>query len=149
VLVALYLMVMGGMLLLRLWRGTRGKASLRGIAPLALVAGFLDAVTGGGWGALTTSSLVARHHEPRFAIGTAHAAKFFVSLAISLAFLWTLGFSHAQVVLGLMTGGVIAAPFAAWVTRHVPAKMMMGLVGAIVVLLGARNLAIAAGWIEG
>lgn len=149
VLVALYLMVLGAMLLIRVWRGKRGKPSLHGIGPLALVAGFLDAVTGGGWGALTTSSLVARHHEPRFAIGTAHAAKFFVSVAISVAFFFTLGFSHAQVVLGLMTGGVIAAPFAAWVTKHVPPKVMMGLVGAIVVLLGVRNLAVGMAWIGG
>lgn len=140
-LVAIYLMFLGARLLMRVWRKEGGQeAHARGMTPLALVAGFLDAMTGGGWGSLTTSSLVARHHEPRIAIGTAHAAKFFVSLAITLVFLVTLGFSHAQIVLGLMTGGVLAAPFAAWLTRRVPARILMGCVGSVVVLLGTRNL---------
>ncbi len=145
-LIALYLMFLGVLLLVRVWRGAQGEAHVRGMTPLALIAGFLDAVTGGGWGSLTTSSLVARHHEPRVAIGTAHAAKFFVSLTISLVFLTTLGFNNAQIVLGLMTGGVAAAPFAAWITRRVPARLMMGVVGTVVILLGMRTLAIFAGW---
>ena len=62
---------------------------------------------------MTPSVLVRGHDQPRVSLGTAHAAKFFVRLSISLVFLAALGFNHAQIVLGLMTGGVVAAPFAA------------------------------------
>jgi uncharacterized membrane protein YfcA len=139
-LVALYLLGLGVVLLRRAWRRKQGEASARGLVPLGLVAGFMDAVTGGGWGSLTTSTLVAQHHEPRFAIGTAHAAKFFVSLAISLVFLATIGFHHAQIVFGLMTGGVLAAPLGAWAVKRIqPRPLMLG-VGLLVVGLAARTL---------
>lgn len=139
-LVALYLLGLGLLLLSRAWRRTRGASTHRGLVPLGLVAGFLDAVTGGGWGSLTTSTLVAQHHEPRFAIGTAHAAKFFVSLTISLVFLLTLGFSHAQVVFGLMAGGVLAAPLGAWLVKRVRPRPLLLLVGLLVVGLSVRTL---------
>jgi hypothetical protein len=139
-LVALYLLGLGLMLLHRAWRRTRGESSQRGLVPLGLVAGFMDAVTGGGWGSLTTASLVAQHHAPRFAIGTAHAAKFFVSLTISLVFLATMGFSHARIVFGLMAGGVLAAPLGAWAVKRVqPRPLMLG-VGLLVVGLATRTL---------
>src|SRR4249919_588356 len=70
-LVALYLLGLGVLLLSRAWGRKRGASTRHALVPLGLVAGFLDAVTGGGWGSLTTSTLVAQHHEPRFAIGTA------------------------------------------------------------------------------
>lgn len=139
-LVALYLLVLGGLLLRRAWRGVVSPPRTRGMAPLGVGAGFLDAVGGGGWGALTTTSLLARHVEPRYAIGTANAAEFFVSLAITVVFLATLGISHTHVVLGLLLGGVIAAPFAAWLARRIPARPMMAAVGGLVVLVSLYNL---------
>lgn len=139
--IAVYLLGLGLLLLRRAWRGRSGEGSHRGLVPLGLAAGFLDAVTGGGWGSLTTSTLVARQHAPRFAIGTAHAAKFFVSLTISLVFLLTLGFHHAQVVFGLMAGGVCAAPFGAWLVRRVRPRPLLCAVGLLVVGLSARTLA--------
>lgn len=139
-LIAVYLLGLGALLLLRAWRGTRGIPSARGMAPLALTAGFLDAITGGGWGSLTTSTLLAQHHQPRYAIGTAHAAKFFVSLTITLVFLATMGFSHAQVVFGLMTGGVLAAPLGAWLVRRVRPRPLLLVIGLLVVALATRTL---------
>ena len=138
--IALYLLGLGVVLLLRAWRRTQGQTNLRGMVPLALVAGFLDAVTGGGWGSLTTSTLVARHHEPRYAIGTAHAAKFFVSLTISLVFLATFGFSHPQVVFGLMIGGVLAAPLGAWMVKRIRPRPLLLIIGLLVVGLSMRTL---------
>jgi uncharacterized membrane protein YfcA len=139
-LVAVYLLGLGVLLVWRASRKTAGQSRLDGMVPLGLVAGFLDAITGGGWGSLTTSTLVAQHHEPRYAIGTAHAAKFFVSLTISLVFLATLGFSHAQVVFGLMTGGVIAAPLGAWLVKRVRPQRMLLAVGLMVIGLATRTL---------
>ncbi|MCX7034000.1 MAG: sulfite exporter TauE/SafE family protein [Arenimonas sp.] len=139
-LVAAYLLVLGVLLVRRAWRGVRAPVRNRGNTPLGLGAGFLDAVGGGGWGALTTTSLLARHVEPRFAIGTANAAEFFVSLAISVVFLATLGISHTHVVLGLLVGGVIAAPFAAWLAKRIPARPLMAAVGTLVALVSLYNL---------
>ncbi len=139
-LVAVYLLVLGLLLLRRAWLGVRGAPRTRSMAPLGVGAGFLDAVGGGGWGALTTTSLLARHVEPRFAIGTANAAEFFVSLAITLVFLVTLGISHTHVVLGLLLGGVIAAPFAAWLAKRIPARPMMAAVGTLVIAVSVYNL---------
>lgn len=139
-LVSTYLLVLGVLLVRRAWRGVRVEPRLNGTAPLGLGAGFLDAVGGGGWGALTTTSLLARHLEPRFAIGTANAAEFFVSLVISAVFVATLGISHTHVVLGLLVGGVLAAPFAAWLAKRVPARPMMAAVGLLVAVLSVYNL---------
>jgi uncharacterized membrane protein YfcA len=139
-LVAIYLLVLGLLLLRRAWRGVRGVARSGGTTPLGLGAGFLDAVGGGGWGAMTTTSLLARHVEPRFAIGTANAAEFFVSLAITVVFVATLGITHGYVVLGLLVGGVIAAPFAAWLARRIPARPLMAAVGGLVVAVSLYNL---------
>lgn len=139
-LVAAYLLLLGLLILHRAWRGVRGQPRLRKVAPLGLGAGFLDAVGGGGWGSMVTTSLLARHLEPRIAIGTANAAEFFVSVAVSIVFLGTLGISHMHVVLGLMLGGVLAAPFAGWLTRRVPARIAMAAVGGLVVLLSLYNL---------
>ena len=85
-------------------------------------------------------AVMARHIEPRFAIGTANAAEFFVSAAISAVFVATLGISHVHVVAGLLVGGVVAAPFAAWLTRRLPARPLMAAVGVLVVLLSLYNL---------
>lgn len=139
-LVSAYLLALGALLVWRAWRGLRREARPGGRGWLGLVAGFLDAVGGGGWGPLTTSSLMARHLEPRIAIGTANAAEFFVSLAASVVFLAALGVSHVHVVLGLLVGGVLVAPFAAWLARRVPARPMMAVVGGVVCAVSLFNL---------
>lgn len=140
--IAAYLLALGVFLLYRAWKNRRPPAIVepRNTRRLAVTAGFLDAVGGGGWGSLTTTHLIAQHLPPRIAIGTANAAEFFVSLAISLVFLVTLGVSHTEVVLGLLIGGVIAAPFAAWLAKHMPARLTTGLVGGLVVVLSLINL---------
>ena len=139
--VVAWLGLMGLVILYRAWKGARPKPfSWKSPAPLGLVGGFFDAVGGGGWGPLTTSHLMARHLEPRIAIGTANAAEFFISLAVSVVFLATLGISHVHVVLGLLVGGVIAAPFAAWLTRRIPARPLMAFVGLLVSAVSVYNL---------
>lgn len=139
-LVSAYLLVLGLLLVWRAWRGRRREPRTASVVPLGLGAGFLDAVGGGGWGPLATTHLMARHLEPRIAIGTANAAEFFVSLAVSAVFLFTLGISHVHVVLGLLVGGVVAAPFAAWLARRVPARPMMAAVGLMVAGVSVYNL---------
>jgi hypothetical protein len=140
--VAAYLLVLGVSLVLRAWRNRTPDAALkpRRTKRLALAAGFLDAVGGGGWGPMTSTSLIAQNLPPRIAIGTANAAEFFVSLAISAVFIGTLGHVYGQAVVGLLLGGLIAAPFAAWLTRHLPARITTAAVGGLVSLLSVITL---------
>jgi len=139
-LVAAYLLGLGLLILWRAWRGRRGEHRPGRYLPLGLAAGFLDAVGGGGWGPLTTSHLVARHLPPRIAIGTANVAEFFVSLAVTVVFLGTLGISHVPVVAGLLVGGVLAAPLSAWLASRIPARPLMAVVGLLVSGVSLYNL---------
>jgi uncharacterized membrane protein YfcA len=104
------------------------------------VAGFLDAIGGGGWGTIVTSTMIARGVTPRFAIGTSNAVIFFVALATSLTLWLQLGTMRYDMVLALLIGGAAAAPIAAWVTSHVPQRAAATAVGVVVFVLGATGL---------
>ena len=138
--VSAYLLCLGGLII---WRAVRLHVPDAAKAPsvfLGLVGGFLDAVGGGGWGAMVTTTLIANRNEPRYAIGSASLAEFFVTAVATATFIVTIGLSLWPVILGLVAGGVLAAPFAALVARHVPARPIMLLVGVVVIALSARNL---------
>lgn len=107
---------------------------------LGIIAGFLDAVGGGGWGTIVTSTMIARGISSRYAIGTANAAEFFVSLATSITLWIQLDVMSYDMVLGLLIGGVAAAPFAAWITRHVPHRAAAITVSILVFALGLTGL---------
>src|SRR3954454_22868177 len=94
----------------------------RFLAPLGLVAGFVDATGGGGWGPVGTPALLASGRmEPRKVIGSIDTSEFLVSVAASLGFLLSLGSQgiDATWALGLLAGGLVAAPIAAWLVRHI------------------------------
>ncbi len=95
---------------------------------------------GGGWGPLVTSTLLGGGTAARTTIGSVNIAEFFVTLAISATFVATIGLSLWPIVAGLVVGGVIAAPFAAVATKHLPDRVLMIIVGIVVVLLSCRNL---------
>lgn len=107
---------------------------------LGLVAGFLDAMGGGGWGTIVTSTMVARGVTPRYAIGTSNAVVFFVALATSLTLWLQLGRMRYDMVLALLIGGAAAAPIAAWITSRVPQRAATAVVGLLVFVLGATGL---------
>ena len=107
---------------------------------LGSIAGFLDAIGGGGWGTIVTSTMIARGIPPRFAIGTSNAVDFFVALATSLTLWFQLGQMRYDMVVALLIGGAAAAPLAAWVTRHVPQRAAATAVGLVVFALGATGL---------
>ena len=142
--IALYLLSMG---VLILWKTLRGQPAerrdVRHVSILGLAGGFCDAVGGGGWGPVVTSTLVARGHNPRMTIGSVNLAEFFVTVAASVVFILTIGLSNWSTVLALIAGGVLAAPLAAYTTRLIPARALMGLVGALIVLTSLRTLALA------
>jgi uncharacterized membrane protein YfcA len=99
------------------------KLSAKFLTPLGLFGGFIDASGGGGWGPVTTSTLLSRGKTaPRTVIGSVSASEFLVAVSASLGFLVGLReeFLHnVPIVLGLALGGVIAAPFAAWLVSRV------------------------------
>jgi uncharacterized membrane protein YfcA len=110
------------------------------VAPLGLVGGFVDAIGGGGWGPIVTSTLIGQGQTPRYTIGSVNLAEFFVTLTISATFLATIGLDLFPIILGLIIGGIIAAPFAALATKHFPAKTLMLIVGSVIVLLSLRTI---------
>ncbi len=140
VLVAAWLLAMGAMLFARALHWRKEPARTDKVTVLGLFAGALDAIGGGGWGALTTTRLMARNLEPRIAVGTANAAEFFVTCAISAVFFGTIGITHWQMVAGLLVGGVVAAPLAAGFAHRLPARALLGTVGVVVMGLSAYNL---------
>lgn len=136
-----YLLLIGLFLLFRTARrdGPHRTEVPPGTAPLGFVAGFLDAIGGGGWSAITVTALVARGMEPRRVIGSVHLAKCVVSIAASVAFLFGIGSGHVVAVLGLIAGGILAAPFGAFFIRHIPARAATVLAGLAVLALGINN----------
>ena len=96
------------------------------VAPLGLIGGFLDAAGGGGWGAIVTSNLLVQGSNPRKTIGTVNTAEFFVTVTISATFLAALGWEAFTVAtLGLLIGGVIAAPFGAMIAKKAYPDMLL------------------------
>jgi uncharacterized membrane protein YfcA len=104
------------------------------VAPLGLAGGFLDAAGGGGWGAIVTSNLLVQGSNPRKTIGTVNTAEFFLTVTISATFIATLGWAaFTTATLGLLIGGVFAAPFGAMIAKRVNPDTLLTFVGALVV----------------
>lgn len=127
-----YLLVLAVVIVLRAVGRRIPRREVRRVGLLGGLSGFFDAIGGGGWGPLATSTLLAHGGRARTTIGTVSAAEFVVTLVISLTFLLTIGISHWQVVAGLLVGGAIAAPLAALLVRHVPERAVLGVVGLLV-----------------
>ena len=120
------------------WRGLLYPPKLKEakhIAPLGLVGGFLDAAGGGGWGPVVTSNLLVQGAEPRKVVGTVSAVEFFLTITVSAAFIWRLGVADlVGATLGLLIGGMAAAPFGAVAAKHIPAKAMLIMVGVVLTI---------------
>lgn len=111
------------------------------VAPLGLVGGFLDAAGGGGWGGIVTSNLLVQGSNPRKTIGTVNTAEFFVTVTISATFIVALGWEAFTVAtLGLLIGGVLAAPFGAFIAKRVNPDKLLTFVGALLTLTSLYGL---------
>ncbi|WP_183423512.1 sulfite exporter TauE/SafE family protein [Luteibacter sp. Sphag1AF] len=135
-----YLLVLGIVVLLRAVGRNVSHHRVRHKGVLGFVAGLLDAIGGGGWGPIATSTLLARGGAVRTTIGSVNAAEFVVTLAISLTLIFHLGIQHWQIVAGLLTGGVIAAPLAAWLVKSLPPRAVMAAVGTLVTAISIYQL---------
>jgi uncharacterized membrane protein YfcA len=121
------------------------------LAPLGLVAGTMDAIGGGGWGPVGTTTLLSTGRlEPRKVVGSIDASEFIVAIGGSVGFLLALGSQGIEwgYALALLVGGVIAAPFAAWLVRHMAPRLLGTAAGGMIVLTNTRTILIALG-VEG
>jgi uncharacterized membrane protein YfcA len=137
-LVAVYTLILGILIIQKALKKRVEKKPMTKIGWLAMAGGTLDSIGGGGWGPIVTSTLIARGRHPKYTIGSVNLAEFFVSLASSVTFISIIGFSHWQVVLGLILGGMVAAPIAANLSRRLPIKTMMIMVGTVIIIVSLR-----------
>lgn len=130
--VLIYLAVIGVYLLARGLLYPPKIKEARHVAPLGLFGGFLDAAGGGGWGPVVTSNLLIQGADPRKVVGTVNSVEFFLTLTVSATFIWHLGIADlAGATLGLLIGGIIAAPLGAYAAKRASPKVMLILVGAV------------------
>jgi len=136
-----YLLAIG---LYLLWRGATHRHTEREpkvVEPLGLVGGFLDAAGGGGWGPIVTSNLMVQGATPRTTVGTVNTAEFFLTVTISATFIATIGLeAFSMAVVGLLIGGVLAAPFGAIVAKRLAADRMLVLVGIVLSAISGYGL---------
>lgn len=147
--VALLLLGLGGYVIWRFLRlggrrpQFRGRVPAAALVPLAAVGGTMDAIGGGGWGPVGTTTLLSSGRlEPRTVVGSIDTSEFVVSLGASLGFLFALGSTGIDYawVLALLAGGVVAAPVAAWVVKHLPARVLGVAAGGIIVLTNVKTV---------
>lgn len=139
--ISAYLLMMGVVILIKAFNGKHEQKETKHLSILGVIGGFFDAIGGGGWGPIVTTTLVARGKHPRFAIGSVNFSEFFVTFAESVTFVLTLSFlGYWQIILGLLVGGATAAPMAAVVARKMPVRMLMFMVGILIVGLSIRTI---------
>jgi uncharacterized membrane protein YfcA len=140
--VAGYILAMGLVGIVRvLRRAPAGEREGRARLPvLGLAGGLCDAMGGGGWGQVVTSTLIARGNPARYTVGSVTFTEFFVALAESVAFMATIGIQDWRIVGGLMLGGALAAPLAAWTASRLPNRPFAIAVGVFVVATSANIL---------
>lgn len=138
--ITFYLLIIGLIILGKAFKKIEEKEIETKLLPLGICGGFFDAVGGGGWGPIVTSTLVARGHNPRFSIGSVNLAEFFVTVAEVATFLTIIGLVHWQIIVGLIIGGVLAAPLAAYVCKRLPPRALMIMVGLLIMVLSIRTI---------
>ncbi len=155
--IAIYLVIMGGFILYRAFQGGKiikliknfivkrvSRRALpsnhaRGLIPLGLAGGFFDATGGGGWGSIVNSTLLVQGTTPHYTIGSVNLAEFLITISVSMTFFFTIGITHWPIIIGLIAGGAIASPFAAYLVRHIQPRIIMLMAGIVVMLLGIHS----------
>ena len=122
----------------------------RFLAPLGVVGGFVDATGGGGWGPVSTPAILASGRlEPRKTIGSIDTSEFLIAVAASIGFIMGIGSEGVKAgwVLALLAGGIIAAPIAAWLVRHIPPRVLGALAGGLIIITNAQTL-LKSSWLD-
>lgn len=142
--VSAYLLLMGLFVVTLAFRKEPEKpVAPNGASAVGLFGGFLDAAGGGGWGPITTTTLLGRGHPPRQAVGSVSVSEFFVTAAISATFFFALGAVRWSDIAGLVIGGVLAAPIAAFAVSVVRPRVLMGVIGCFIASISVWQIAMA------
>lgn len=136
--VSVYIFVLGWFVLLKAFKKQR-KSKTKNLVPLASFGGFMDAIGGGGWGPIVTSTLLSRGRSISYTVGSVNLAEFFVAFASGAVFAIFQGVDSWQVIVGLVIGGVFASPFAAIIVNKIKRKPIMIIVGALIIILSIIN----------
>lgn len=139
--VSAYLAILGALIL---YKAFRKKIEIRRNtkwAPLlALFGGFFDSIGGGGWGPIVTSNLINKGNAPDTVIGTVNTAEFFVTYFTAGILIYFTGINSWQIILGLIVGGAVAAPFGAYLTKRIPKKTLFAIVGLLIIVTSSYTL---------
>ena len=138
--VSIYTLFLGVIIIRKALIKRMEKRQLKRVGLLALFGGYLDSIGGGGWGPIVSSTLIASGRHPKYTIGSVNLTEFFVSLASSITFFTVIGLGYWQVIIGLILGGVVAAPIAAQLANKLPVKSMMILVGMVIIIVSLRQI---------
>ena len=138
--VSIYTLFLGVIIIRKALIKRMEKRQLKRVGVLALFGGYLDSIGGGGWGPIVSSTLIASGRHPKYTIGSVNLTEFFVSLASSITFFTLIGLGYWQVIIGLILGGVVAAPIAAKLANKLPVKSMMILVGMVIIIVSLRQI---------
>ncbi|MFT3701296.1 MAG: sulfite exporter TauE/SafE family protein [Agriterribacter sp.] len=139
--VSFYLIILGFYILSKAFKKKMAQEKEIKFAPaLAFIGGLLDTIGGGGWGPIVTTNLLSQGKNPRQAIGTVNTAEFFVTYFATAVFIFILGIQHLQIVLGLIIGGVIAAPFGAYLASKINQRILLILVGILITVVSLSTL---------
>lgn len=138
--VSTYTLILGVIIIIKAVRKLKTKKKVKHVGRLAFFGAFLDSVGGGGWGPIVSSTLIARGRTVRYTVGSVNLAEFFVTLASSITFFTLIGIHHWHVILGLIIGGMIAAPLAAYLTSKIPVRAGLITVGVVVIVVSLRIL---------
>jgi uncharacterized membrane protein YfcA len=138
--VSIYTLFLGAIIIRKALIKRIEKRPLKRVGILALFGGYLDSIGGGGWGPIVSSTLIASGRHPKYTIGSVNLTEFFVSLASSITFFTVIGLGYWQVIIGLILGGVVAAPIAAKLANKLPVKSMMILVGMVIIIVSLRQI---------
>jgi uncharacterized membrane protein YfcA len=136
--ISFYTLLLGIRILSNAFKKQQKPQKVKRAGWLAGAGGFLDSFGGGGWGPLVTSTLISKGRTPKYVIGSVSLTEFFVTMASAVTFFFILGVSHWQSILGLIIGGVFAAPIAAKLVGKLPIKKMFIGVATIVIISSLR-----------
>lgn len=138
--VSVYTLILGVTIIIKAIRKLNEKRKIKRIGILAFFGAFLDAIGGGGWGPIVSSTLIARGRDVRYTVGSVNLAEFFITLASSVTFFTIIGLHHWNVIIGLIIGGTIAAPIAAYFTSKIPVRAGLITVGIVVIIVSLKNI---------
>lgn len=138
--IAGYLLIIGLIILIKSFKTLKPKEEVKQVSMLGFVGGFCDAIGGGGWGPIVTSNLILQGKTPKETIGTVNTAEFFVAFISTGVFLFFVGIDSWKVILGLVVGGILAAPIGAVLANKIQPKIILFLVGCTIIITSSYTI---------